>query len=331
MSIIANRTTKFMAAGLLVAGAAASADRAVELNGSLTISEVSVDYESSAMLIVGSGMDSGPDPIQVTLGGTDISSHCVLDDSTVQPQAILCDSLVLPVAVDLLLIVSNGKDATRIDEYDLTFGAVGPQGLPGKKGEKGDRGDPGPRGDRGEAGPQGAPGYVAFFDAAGCASGGILRFTNDGLKCVAPRTGFASSNTLNSRPKSADHGLTGLNSADRLCQEAGGSDGLIALVGKYVTWSPVSNQNANSRSHPSNVGSHVPSNASNSLTSTAVDLMDGKVVRSTSQYKVASTNARRHGNVEDGIPGFNLQRTEIYIKSQPNRCASILYRTETRG
>jgi len=47
MSIIAKQIVMLLTAGLLVASAAAYADRAIEEEGNLTISEVSVDAESS--------------------------------------------------------------------------------------------------------------------------------------------------------------------------------------------------------------------------------------------------------------------------------------------
>ena len=320
MSIIVKQIVMFLAAGLLVVSAAAFAERAIREEGNLAISEVSVDYESSIMLIIGSDMNSGPDPLQVILGGTDISSHCVLDNSLANSQSIFCDSLALPVATDLLLIVSNGKDATRTDEYDLTFGAIGPQGI---QGEKGDRGDPGPRGEQGEAGPLGLPGTNAFFDTADCVSGGIIRFTDDGLKCFSRRAVFKSSNTP-SKPKPVNEGSNGSNGADKLCQEAADPDGSIVLVGKYVTRSPISTMNAQNRSNPLIDNGHVRQDRTTLITSTEIDLMSGRVVHSTNQQE-------KDGNMADESAGITQQWTEIYIKTQPNKCASILYRTVTRS
>jgi hypothetical protein len=241
MSIIAKQVVMFLAAGPLMISAAAFADEVVEEKGYLTISEVSVDYESSTMMIIGSDLNFGPDPLQVTLGGTDISRHCVLDDPLADPHIIICDGLALPVAADLLLIVSNGQDVTQTDEYDLTFGAVGPRGTQGEKG------DPGPRGEQGMTGLQGPPGNNAFFDTAGCVSGDIVIINDGRLECFSRRVVFATSETFNGDLKTAGRGSNGLNGADRLCQEAAGSSGSIVPSGEYVAWLSTSTRNAKDR------------------------------------------------------------------------------------
>lgn len=79
-----------LAAGMLAAGTGAHAEE-------LVISEVSVDYESSTLLIIGSGLLAGAGPLRVTLGEDDISAHCVPGDPEARPQAVVCDRLDLPV------------------------------------------------------------------------------------------------------------------------------------------------------------------------------------------------------------------------------------------
>jgi hypothetical protein len=325
MSIIAKQVVMFLAAGPLMISAAAFADEVVEEKGYLTISEVSVDYESSTMVIIGSDLNFGPDPLQVTLGGTDISRHCVLDDPMADPQIIICDRLALPVVADLLLIVSRGQDATQIDEYDLTFGAIGPQGIQGEKG------DPGPRGEQGMKGPQGPPGNNAFFDTAGCDSGGVIRFTNNGLKCFSRRAVFATPNTLNPSPKTADHGANGLSDANKLCQEATDVDGSIVLVGRYATWSPTSTKRAENGLHPLTDDGYVLQDQTTLVTSTGVDLISGNVIHSIDQHEQNFTDTRVLGNKAGTNSGTTQQWTDIYIKILPNKCASILYRTVTRS
>ena len=326
MPIIAKQILMSFAAGLLVVSAAAFADKVVEEEGYLTISEVSVDHESSTMLIMGSDLNFGPDPLQVILGDIDISSHCVLDHPSAGPQIIFCDSLALPDTADLLLIVSKGQDTTQTDEYDLTFGAFGPQGIPGEKGE---RGDPGPQGERGETGPHGMPGDNAFFDTAGCVSGGVIRFTDDGLKCFARRAVFTMPNTLNHNPKTTGHDS---DVADEFCREAADSGGSIVLVGKYATWSPTPTRNAEVQLHPLIDDGGVPPDQNTLVTSTEVDLMSGSVIHSSNQQERDSTNTASASSIGSGTTsGFTQQWTEIYIKTQPNKCASILYRTVTRS
>jgi hypothetical protein len=124
----------FFATVLLLANSAALMAAPAEKEGHLIITEVSVDYETSSMVIIGYDLDFGDGPLAVILGDTDISADCALDLPLTEPQTISCDSLVLPVAADLLLVVSNGDGAPQIDEYDLTFGAVGPAGVDGNEG-----------------------------------------------------------------------------------------------------------------------------------------------------------------------------------------------------
>ena len=331
MSNIVKQVLMSFTAGLLVVSAAAFADKVVEEEGYLTISEVSVGHESSTMLIMGSDLNYGPDPLQVILGDTDISSHCVLDGPLAGPQIIFCDSLALPVAADLLLTVSKGQDATQTDEYDLTIGAVGPQGIHGDKGERGERGNPGPRGEQGMPGPLGPPGDTAFFDTAGCVSGSVMRFTDNGLKCFSRSAVFATPETFDSNPKTADHGSNGLSDADELCQVAADSDGSIVLVGRYVSWSPTSTKKAENRLHPLIGDGYELQDQTTLVTTTEVDLISGSVVHSTDQHVQGSTNTRALGNMAGATSGTTQQWTDIYIKTRPNKCASILYRTVTRS
>jgi hypothetical protein len=57
-----------------------------------------------------------------------------------------------------LLTVATGGGASQYDEYDLTIGAVGPEGEQGPKGDTGDTGAQGPKGDKGDPGEQGPKG-----------------------------------------------------------------------------------------------------------------------------------------------------------------------------
>jgi len=277
MSIIAKQIVMFLAAGLLAVSTAAFADKAIEEEGSLTISEVSVDYESSTMMIIGSDLNFGPDPLQVILGGTDISSHCVLDDPLADPQIIICDRLALPVALDLLLIVSMGQNATQTDEYDLTFGSVGPRGI------QGERGDPGPRGEQGKSGPQGPPGNDAFFDTAGCVSGDIVMINDGRLECFSRRVVFATSKTFNGDLKTAGHGTNGLSGADKLCQEAADSDGSIVPSGEYVAWLSTSTENAKDRLAPLVDDGYVLPDRTTIIAANKSDLLGGSMLNPISQ------------------------------------------------
>ena len=282
----------FLTAGLLVVGAAAFADKAIKEEGNLIVSEVAVDYESSTMLIIGSDMNSGPDPLQVILGGTDISSHCVLDNPLANPQTIFCESLALPDAADLLLIVSNGQDATQTDEYDLTFGAVGPQGY---QGEKGDKGDPGPRGEQGKAGPQGPAGNGTLFDTTGCVSGDIVIIKDGSLECFSRRVVFVTSGTFNGDLKTAGNGSTGLNGADKLCQEAVDSDGSIVPSGEYIAWLSTSTMNAKNRLTPLIDDGYVLPDRTTIIAANISDLLDGSMLNPINQDEKGATLSDNNG------------------------------------
>ena len=303
MSIIVKQIVMFLTAGLLVVSTAAFAVKAVEEEGYLTISEVSVDYESSTMLIIGSDLNSGPDPLQVILGGTDISSHCVLDDPMQDPQIIICDSLALPVAADLLLIVSNGQDAAQTDEYDLTFGAVGPRGI---QGEKGDKGDPGPRGERGEAGPQGPPGNSAFFDTAGCVSGDIVIINDGRLECFSRRVVFATSRTFNGDLKTAGHGSNGLDGADKLCQEIADSDGSIVPPGEYIAWLSTSTENAPERLTSLVDDGYVLPDRTTIIATSKSDLLGGKILNPIDQDEKGATLSSNYAWTGTYFDGANF-------------------------
>ena len=150
--------TMFIALCFILPATAVLAGPSAEKEGHLIITEVSVDYGTSSMVIIGYDLDFGDGPLAVILGDTDISADCALDLPLADPQTITCVNLALPVAAELLLVVSNGNGASQIDEYDLTFGAVGPQG------------EIGPQGDTGAQGPQGPPGPVAAIGTS-CPSG----------------------------------------------------------------------------------------------------------------------------------------------------------------
>jgi len=152
----------------LIAGSAVWAgndDDASEETGKLEISEVFVDVVLDQLTIYGHYLDNGQ-TLSVILGDYAeplfVLSH-LSEEIVVQ--------LPLDVAPgDYLLTVSTGNSSNRTHSYDLTLGAVGPDGLQGPpgdpgppgeqgiQGEPGPQGDPGPQGETGDQGPQGEPG-----------------------------------------------------------------------------------------------------------------------------------------------------------------------------
>ncbi len=112
----------------------------------LKITEVFVDFDLETITIVVEDLDFGPGPLQVRLGDQtgfgDITSDCV-EDLGSSPQTITCDfsaaglNTGLPPDGDYLINVSTGNGQSQSDEYDLTIGAVGPQGDQGPQGQQG--------------------------------------------------------------------------------------------------------------------------------------------------------------------------------------------------
>jgi hypothetical protein len=134
----------------------------------LNVTQVFVDDQNNPtnIMIIGTDLDFGDGPLTVTLG--EYGDLVV----TGTPSDTLIEA-VLPIGIgegDYLVTVSNGTGQSQSDEYDLTIGAVGPQGETGPQGvqgklgptgaqgEQGKLGNTGPQGEQGKLGPQGDPG-----------------------------------------------------------------------------------------------------------------------------------------------------------------------------
>ena len=155
-----------------------------------------------------------------------------------------------------------------------------------------------------------------------------MRFTDSGLKCFSRSAVFTTPNTFNRSPKTDGHGSNG---ADELCQGGADSDGSIVLVGRYVSWSPTSTKDAKDRLHALIDDGDVLQDHTTLVTTTEVDLISGSVIHSINQHEQGSTNTGMLGNMAGTTSEITQQWTDIYIKTRPNKCASILYRTVTRS
>jgi microcystin-dependent protein len=113
------------------------------------------------LLIMGNDFDFGK-PLAVELG--DLGALVIVSATATQIVAELPDGL--PYG-DYLVTVSTGKGQSQNDEYDLTLGAVGPQGETGPQGPQGETGPQGPQGETGPQGPQGVPGPRGAEGATG--------------------------------------------------------------------------------------------------------------------------------------------------------------------
>ncbi len=106
----------------------------------ITITGVNFDNNDPPVVVLG---DQGALNVLSTTGGTEIVAEC--------PGGMCADG-------DFLLEVITGNGVQHYDEYDLTIGAVGPQGPQGDTGPVGPRGETGPVGPQGETGPAGPQG-----------------------------------------------------------------------------------------------------------------------------------------------------------------------------
>jgi len=132
--------------------------------GHLNITEVLVDFDAKTITIMGEDLDFGGE-LDVTLG--DMGSLIV---TTETPTLIVVDfPLEGLLDGDYLLTVSRGNGQSQNDEYDLTIGAVGPEGLQGVDGAQGQQGIQGPAGADGAAGADGEDGAAGADGEDGAA------------------------------------------------------------------------------------------------------------------------------------------------------------------
>jgi hypothetical protein len=145
-------------------------------NRELIITEVSIDFDSGTIVIRGDNFDNGGTP--TVLLGNDTESLTLMSDYTADE--ITAELPAIPDG-DYRLTVYTGNGTINYDSYDLTIGAVGPQGPKGDKPAhdwsgtrlgfenpdgtwgnyvdlKGEKGDTGPQGAQGPQGIQGLQG-----------------------------------------------------------------------------------------------------------------------------------------------------------------------------
>jgi len=135
--------------------------------GHVNIVQVMVDDQNNPteITIVGEQLLFGGGPLTVTLGEY-VDALAIVGTPTDTEIIARLPTNIDPVSGDLtpidagdyLLTVSNGNGQSQNDEYDLTIGAVGPQGAQGIQGELGPQGEQGLQGAQGDTGPKGDQG-----------------------------------------------------------------------------------------------------------------------------------------------------------------------------
>src|SRR3990172_4157591 len=123
----------------------------------IKIISVFVDFVNETILIVGENLAPstvGVSPV-VIIGDDALSVMSFSNNDIVAefPAGGIADG-------DYLLTVTKGTTATDKDTYDLTIGAVGPEGPQGEPGPEGPQGEIGPPGPQGEPGLQGLQGEI---------------------------------------------------------------------------------------------------------------------------------------------------------------------------
>ena len=126
----------------------------------LVIQSAVIDYELQQLRITGfdllpKGSDKGASLETIVQVNEGIPLNVVAGT----PNELLLDFSVENFnAGDYILTVKTGKGPSQQDKWNLTLGAIGPQGDRGDEGPQGERGIQGEKGDRGDAGPQGEQG-----------------------------------------------------------------------------------------------------------------------------------------------------------------------------
>lgn len=184
--------------------------------GHLTITQVFVDDQNNptSLMIIGEGLLFGPQGPAVSLG--EFGALTIVGTPT---DTLIEASLAGAIAPgDYLLTVSGGNGQSQNDEYDLTIGAVGPQGIPGPQGEQGPRGEQGPEGDQGPQGIQGEQGFQGLTGADGVpgAKG------DQGIQGIQGDQG--------AQGVQGERGIQGLTGADGVAG-ANGDQGLQGILG----------------------------------------------------------------------------------------------------
>ena len=144
--------------------------------GHLNISQVLVNdpNDPTSITIVGTDFLFGPEAPTVTLGEYVDPLEIVGVPTNETIVALLPENIV---AGDYLLTVTTGTGQSQNDEYDLTLGAVGPQGPAGQDGAPGVDGQDGAPGKDGQ---DGAPGADGSSCSATDLAGGALVSCTDG-------------------------------------------------------------------------------------------------------------------------------------------------------
>ena len=149
----------------------------------LVIHSVQINYELQQIIIRGADLLVGGDPI------VQIAENAPLAVYSGTPTELVVDMPHEGIADgDYVLTVITGNGAAQQDKWNLTVGAVGPQGEQGPPGEdgangqdgedgqdglqgppglKGDKGDQGEKGDRGEKGDKGDKGESCTIEELG--------------------------------------------------------------------------------------------------------------------------------------------------------------------
>ena len=142
--------------GILIMGQSAMAVKPD--SPACTITEAFVNFEADPKTVTIYGRNFNCDDLTVTLGdyGPFTVQSCLIDPDN----EIIIELPSLIQDGDYLLKIQSGPSLFQSDTYNLTIGAVGPEGAQGPQGEQGATGPQGEEGAIGPQGPQGEEGAI---------------------------------------------------------------------------------------------------------------------------------------------------------------------------
>lgn len=130
------------------------------------VDEGTINYGTSQLMLSGSGFEPSKGSPTVAFNASQLT---VVSASDTQIVATLPANLV-PGTFKVVVMTKSGEKA----KFDMTYGAVGPQGPAGLQGSTGATGSAGPTGPTGATGPQGLPGPTLLPTLYGAAfAGGV--------------------------------------------------------------------------------------------------------------------------------------------------------------
>jgi|HubBroStandDraft_1064217.scaffolds.fasta_scaffold279573_1 hypothetical protein len=165
------------------------------------VNGVTISYNSNEVTVNGSGFLPAKSAPTVLFNNTKLT---LVSDTNTKIVAHLPASVT---AGTFNLTVTNSE--SNKFTFDVTYGAIGPEGQAGPAGATGAQGSPGPSGPAGPAGPQGSPGGVLYSSVAQMTNAGVPGQTGRFSTAILPNLGTYMLSgffqVINSDPSNSGH------------------------------------------------------------------------------------------------------------------------------